>query len=119
MDDLGQEIVENDILIVEANQFLNIFKSPAGIVREHSIVEAKKQTLKLRNDAVLDVSWIADERPTRVRIVARQIFCLRIAATPDGISEEEGIAAIIKIRLVVRSAPIYVVQVEGWRPKIR
>src|SRR5689334_11813844 len=63
MDDARQKIVEHYELVVETNFLLNLTEREVLILRGDAVMKSLEQSLKLRNDRVLIVSRIADERP--------------------------------------------------------
>ena len=92
-------------------------------------MKSMEKSLKLRNDRVLVVARIADQRAAaeilfvraaqvRRRCVARQIARTRIAAGQLFASKKSSIG-IVHIRLIGRAAAIDIVQVEGRRAEIR
>ena len=70
MDDARQEIVQHHVLIVESDALLHVFERQAVIVVDHAVVKAQHQGLELRDDAVLVVAGIADQRAA---LEARQV----------------------------------------------
>ena len=102
--------------MMKSHQPLHIFKRQPGIIFEHPIVKAKKQTVQLRNDGVFIVARISNQGPRRVRIVARQIAGVRIAAG-NRISKEK-FPTVVHVRLIIRSSSINIVQIKGGRAKI-
>ena len=108
--------MRDHVLVVVADELLCIAERDAGIVGHDPVVEPQHQSLQLRDDAVLVVARIADERPTGR--AARQILGGRVDAPADRRAEQERRAVVVHVGLVIRTAAIHVVEVEGRRPEI-
>src|SRR5580692_8942519 len=66
MDDPREKIVEENVLIVKTNEFLDVFERQSGIVLDGAIVKTMKQSLKLRDDRIFVVAWISNKCARRV-----------------------------------------------------
>jgi hypothetical protein len=115
VDDPRQEIVQHDILVVEADTLLHVLEGEAVIVVDHAVVEAQHQPLQLRHDAVLVVAGIADQRAA---LETRQIAGVGHAGTGQGFAEQELAAAVVHVGLIARTASVEIVQVERGRTEI-
>jgi hypothetical protein len=77
IDQPRQELVEHDPLVVPAHDGLRLLEPPhrrigrVGDLVDHPVVELQEQEVQLRDDGVLVVARIADQRPTQP--VARQV----------------------------------------------
>src|SRR6266511_3499303 len=72
-DDALDEIVQDYPLVMPAHDPLGFAEIPVGHVIEHGIVESEKQRVQLRDDDVLVVPLVADERPAWLGGVARKV----------------------------------------------
>ena len=91
-------------------------------------MEPVHQALKLRNDHVLVVARIADDRAARIvdifrkpggGLASRQIARVRIAARAgQGPSEDKLIVRMIEIGRIVRSLAVKVVKIEARCAKV-
>src|SRR5712672_1169677 len=82
-------------------------------------MEAQKQTLKLRNNAILIVSRISNQCSAWSRVVARQIGRIWIASALDWISFEKSISTVVQVGLIVGSTAVNIVQIKCRRAKVR
>ncbi|MGY4330041.1 hypothetical protein ACVWWG_004458 [Bradyrhizobium sp. LB7.2] len=114
MDDAWQEIVQHDVLIVESNALLHVLERQAVIVVDHAVVKAQHQGLELRDDAVLVVAGIADQRAA---LEARQVAGIGHARAGHLLAEAE-FDAVIHVGLVVRTAAVEIIQIERRRAEV-
>ncbi len=119
MHDSRQEVVDDKVLVVKTHLALDVGKRERWMLLHHAVVEAQEQALELRHDRVFVIAWIADHRPWRTCVVARQIARVGIAAAVNGIAQDEPVVRVIHVRLVVRSATVDVVQIETGRAEVR
>ena len=71
VDDARQEIIHYDILVMESHELLNFFERDSGILRQGAVVKSQEESLELRNNGVLVVAGISDERTVWVGVIAR------------------------------------------------
>jgi hypothetical protein len=124
-DDRWQIVVEHDPLIVPADRRLR-----GGEIAElggEAVVKAQEQPLELRDDDVLVVARVADDRALvgvrdrrgRGKIAPRQVLRPRIVRRAGQRTSEVEVEALrIEVRLIVGTAAIDVVEIEPRRPVI-
>ncbi len=109
-------------MIVKSYFALNLRKRPVFVVRRDFIMEAEKQPLKLRNDDVLVISRVTDDRSALLRIgelITRKVLRAWVRrGTGQGLAEQKVTPILIQVGLVVWSATIHAVQVEARRSKV-
>ena len=124
-----QEVLEDGVLVVPADEALHVgelrFLAEArGLEVGDLVVELQEGRLELRDDRVLVVARIADERALRLASlgrVARDVALVRHAA---GVAceraAEEHVQAVVavEIRLVVGAAAVDGVEVEARRAEV-
>ena len=71
--DAGEKVVEDDPLIMKSNNLLQRREGQPRVIVDRPIVKLQEQALKLRDDAVLIIPRVSDQRAARVGAVARQI----------------------------------------------
>ena len=65
VDDGGKEIVQHNPLVVAADKLLDFFKARVRVFFDHEIVKPQHGRVQLRNDFVLVVARVTDNRPSR------------------------------------------------------
>jgi len=80
VDDSRKKVIQDYVLVVEPDKFLNFLELHTWIVSKHTVMESQEEPLELRNDTVFVVPGITDESTPWIRVVARQIPSFRIAA---------------------------------------
>src|ERR1700741_1547611 len=68
-----QKIMEHHVLIMETHELLYVLKFRIGLVVHRAIVKTMKKPLELRDDGVLVVAWITNQRTGGIRAITRQI----------------------------------------------
>src|SRR5215471_16591934 len=101
MDDPGQEIIQDYVLVMESNEFLDARKVHSRVISQSAIVEPQEEPLQLRNNAVLVVARVPNQRPPGICVVARQVPCIR-RASRNWIAEQKRVVPIVQVGLIVR-----------------
>src|SRR5262249_28902740 len=111
-DHRGQEIIEHDPLVMEAHFPLHLLETPAGIGFSDSIMKPEKEALKLRNDYVLVVSGVADDRAASVflwivDLASGKVSSFRIGGRAGKRSAQDEIHAVFEeVGLVIGSSTV-------------
>ena len=100
---------------MEAHALLHGLEGQPFIVVDHAVVEAQHQPLKLGDDAVLVVAGIADQCAA---LEARQVDGVGYAGAGQRLAEEKLAGIVVHVGLVVRTAPVEIVQIERRRAEI-
>src|SRR5260370_39713320 len=112
--------MEHHVLIMETHELLYVLKFRMWLVLHRAIVKTMKKPLELRDDGILVVAWITNQRAGGIRAITRQICrpYLRLSRV-DGFPQQKGFpVCVVHVRLIVRPAPINVVEVKSRSSKI-
>src|ERR1700682_1586930 len=131
-DDGRQEVVDEHPLVMKSDFALNALKSRSyrsGVLRNQFIMKPVHEPLKLRNDDVLVISWVADDGAPRVvdvfglrrirRLTPRQVSRIRIAGCAgERPTLNKSIVASVEVRRIVRTLAIDAVKIKTRRAKV-
>src|SRR6516225_2285649 len=106
--------MKHNPLVVETDEPLCSREVESRIVVDDAVVKTQQQTLELGHNAVLVISWIANQSAPDRSGVARQVA----HAVIQHITQEKFRSVVVHVGLIVGTSAVDIVKIKSRRPEI-